>query len=59
MKIGMTVNVGGYNSMKFESSEQATKQDCARDLIAQMEPIAKAYPVLVGKIQEIRSAYQV
>jgi hypothetical protein len=59
MKLGATVNVGGFNSMKFESNERASAQEAARDLINQMEPLARAYPVLQGKIQDLRSAYNV
>ena len=59
MKLGMTVNVGGFNSMKFESGDRASNQEAARDLIAQMEPIAKAYPVLAQRIAELRSSYNV
>lgn len=59
MKLGMTVNVGGFNSMKFESGDRASNQEAARDLIAQMEPLAKAYPSLNGVIAQLRSAYGV
>ena len=59
MKLGMTVNLGGFNSMRFDSNERASNQEAARDLIAQMEPLAKAYPVLAQRIAELRSSYNV
>ena len=59
MKLGVTVNVGGFNSMKFESNERSSQQEAARDIIEQMAPLVKAYPILNQKIQELRSAYGV
>jgi hypothetical protein len=55
----MTVNLGGFNSMRFDSHERASNQEAARDLISQMEPLVKAYPILNGVIQQLRSAYGV
>lgn len=59
MKLGVTVNLGGFQSMKFESSEHITNQECARDLIAQMQPMSQMYPTIRGKIEELRKAYNV
>lgn len=59
MKLAATVNVGAYQSMKFESSDHNTNQECAKDLIGQMQPMAQFYPTLKVKIDEIRKAYQV
>lgn len=53
------VNLGGYQSMEFVSSEHAAVQDCARDLVAQMMPLATAYPALKGAAEEIKKAYNV
>lgn len=57
MKLGMTVNVGGFNSMKFESSEHPALRECARDLIDQMQPLIKDYPILLQKIGQLKVAY--
>lgn len=59
MKLGVTANVGAYQSMKYESSEHATVQECARDLIAQMQPLTQFYPVLKSKIEELKKGYNV
>lgn len=59
MKLGATVNLGGFQSMKFESSERPTTQECARDLIAQMLPMSTMYPTIRGKVEELRKAYNV
>lgn len=59
MKLGETVHIGGYSGLRFDSNDRATVQECARDLIAQMEPLAMAYPVLKFKIEELRRAYGV
>lgn len=59
MKLGRTVNLGGFQSIKFESSEHANLQECARDLLAQMTPMAGIHTILNGVIAEIRKAYNV
>lgn len=59
MKLGLTLNLGGFNSLKIESSEHGTAQDCARDLIAEMTPMIQAYPILKQRIDEIKAAYKV
>ena len=59
MKIAITANVGAYQSMKFESSEHPTIQECARDLIGQMQPLTQYYPTLKTKIDELKKAYNV
>lgn len=59
MKIGMTVGVGGMQFHRFDSSEHDTVQECAKDLIAQMQPLSLAYPSLVQRIAEIKTAYGV
>jgi hypothetical protein len=59
MQIERKVNLGGFQTMAFRSSEQSTVQACARDLIAQMQPMATAYPALAQVIKEIKDAYQV
>lgn len=53
------VNLGGYQSMEFVSSEHATVQECARDLIAQMNPMSTMYPTVRGAVAEIQKAYNV
>lgn len=53
------VNLGGYQSMEFVSSEHVTVQECARDLIAQMQPMSGAYPTVRGVVAEIQKAYNV
>lgn len=59
MKLARTVNLGGYQSQKFESSEHDTLSDCVKDLIAQMQPIAPMYPTVNGVINELKRAYNV
>lgn len=59
MRIERKINIGGYQSMAFASSEHETIQDCARDLIAQMIPMATVYPTIKVAADEIRKAYQV
>jgi len=59
MKLERKVNLGGYQSMAFQSSEHATVQECARDLIAQMNPMSTMYPTVRGVVAEIQKAYNV
>lgn len=59
MKLERKVNLGGYQSMSFTSSEHATNQECARDLIAQMVPMGSIYPAVRGVIDELKKAYNV
>jgi len=59
MKLGMTVSIGGYSGFRFDSNEFATREECARDLIKQMEPLAKHYPTVAGAIAGVRSSYGV
>ncbi len=59
MKLERKVNLGGFNSMGFQSSDRATPQECARDLIAQMQAMVKAYPILQRYIDETKAAYGV
>ncbi len=59
MKLERKVNLGGYQSMNFASSEHGTVQDCARDLIAQMQPMSQMYPTVRGVIAELQKAYSV
>ncbi len=59
MKLERKVNLGGYQSMAFTSSEYATVQECARDLIAQMQPMTTMYPTVRGVVAELQKAYNV
>lgn len=59
MKLERKVNLGGYQSMAFTSSEHDTIQECARDLIAQMNPMTTMYPTVRGAVAELQRAYQV
>ena len=59
MKLERKVNLGGYQSMAFTSSEHPTVQECARDLIAQMLPMTQSYPTVRGVVEELRKAYSV
>ncbi len=59
MKLERKVNLGGYQSMAFTSSEHMTVQECARDLIAQMQPMTTTYPTVRGVVAEIQKAYNV
>ncbi len=59
MKLERKVNLGGYQSMAFTSSEYPTVQECARELIAQMQPMAVLYPTVRGVVSEIQRAYNV
>lgn len=53
------VNLGGYQSMEFVSSEHPTVQECARDLVTQMLPLNTIYPTVRAAADEIRKAYNV
>jgi len=57
MKLGVTVNLGGFQSMKFESSERETIRDCAADLVNQMAPLVSSYGSIKAKVEELRRAY--
>lgn len=59
MKLERKVNLGGYQSMAFTSSEHPTPQECARDLIAQMQPMSTMYPTVRGVMAELQKAYNV
>ncbi len=59
MRLERKVNLGGYQSMNFASSEHPTAQDCARDLIAQMNPMTTIYPTVRGAVAELQKAYGV
>ena len=59
MKLEKKVNLGGYNSMGFQSSEHPTPQECARDLIQQMEAMSSVYPILKTHIMQLKGAYNV
>jgi len=59
MKLERKVNLGGYQSMAFQSSEHDTVQECARDLITQMNPMTTMYPTVRGVVAELQRAYNV
>jgi hypothetical protein len=59
MKLERKVNLGGYQSMAFTSSEHPSVQECARDLIAQMNPMITMYPTVRGVVAELQKAYNV
>lgn len=59
MRLERKVNLGGFQSMAFASSEHATLQECARDLVAQMQPMASIYPTVKVALDETRKAYGV
>lgn len=59
MKLERKVNLGGYQSMAFTSSEHDTVQECARDLISQMNPMSTMYPTVRRTITELQRAYNV
>ena len=59
MKLERKVNLGGFQSMAFTSSEHETIQECARDLIAQMQPMTMMYPTVRGAMAELQKAYNV
>ena len=59
MKLERKVNLGGYQSMAFTSSEHPTVQECARDLISQMTPMSTMYPTVRGVVAELQKAYNV
>lgn len=59
MKLERKVNLGGYQSMAFTSSEHPTAQECARDLISQMNPMSTMYPTVRGVVTELQKAYNV
>jgi len=45
--------------MAFTSSEHVTVQECARDLIQQMNPMSTIYPTIRGVIAELQKGYNV
>ena len=59
MRLERKLNLGGYQSMTFVSNDHMTVQECARDLIGQMQPLTNSYPVIKGAIEELRKAYNV
>jgi hypothetical protein len=59
MRLERKVNLGGYQSMNFASSEHITAPECARDLIGQMRPMSEMYPTVRGVIAELEKAYKV
>jgi hypothetical protein len=59
MRLERKVNLGGYQSMNFASSEHPTVQECARDLITQMQPMSGSYPTVRGVIAELQKFYNV
>ncbi len=59
MHLERKLNLGGFQSMTFASSDHMTVQECARDLIAQMQPMVNSYPVIKGAIAELQKAYNV
>jgi hypothetical protein len=59
MMLHRRVNLGGYQSMEFVSSEHTTVQECARDLITQMNPMSGSYPTVRGVISELQKFYNV
>jgi len=59
MRLERKVNIGGFQSMAFASSDHNTVQECARDLVAQMQPMASVYPTIGSALSEIKKAYAV
>lgn len=59
MKLEKKINLGGFNSMGFQSSDRSTPQECARDLVTQMTAMVKAYPILQQHITELKAAYAI
>ncbi len=59
MRLERKVNLGGFQSMAFQSSEHSSVQECARDLIQQMNPMSTVYPTVRGAIAELQKAYNV
>ena len=59
MKLTRKVNLGGFQTMDFESSERTTPQECARDLVAQMMPLAASSAPIKATVEEIKKAYNV
>ena len=45
--------------MAFASSEHSSVQECARDLILQMQPMGAVYPTIKVAVDEIKKAYGV
>lgn len=43
MKIGITINIGNFENMKFESSEFNTEKDCINNLCSSMLPASKFF----------------
>ena len=59
MRLERKVNIGGFQSMAFASSEHSSVQECARDLVAQMLPMGAVYPTIKVATDEIKKAYGV
>ncbi len=57
MKLARTIPVGGFTSVKVESSDRSSVQECARDLVLLLEPQVSQYPILRQEIALIRQQY--
>ncbi len=57
MRLERKVNLGGFQSMAFASSEHNTMQECAQDLVNQMKPLATIYPTVKQAMDEMMTAY--
>lgn len=59
MRQTIKVNLGGFQTHDFESSERSTPQEIARDLVSQMQPLAASSVPIRAKMEELKKAYNV
>lgn len=57
MKLAKTIPVGGFTTIKVESSDRSSVQECARDLVQLLEPQVTKYPTLRQEIDQIKQMY--
>lgn len=59
MRLERKVNLGGFQTMSFASSEHPTIRECVLDLLAQMQPLQSTYPPVKQVMEELKRAYAV
>lgn len=59
MKIGITINIGNFENMKFESSEFNTEKECINNLCSSMFPASKFFKQINERMELIKKLYGV
>lgn len=57
MRIGITVNMGGYESVRFDSNEFPSIEECLMDLIADVKKEVKGKAALARCESYIKSIF--